>query len=55
VWAAGAVIFLALALYVPIIGQEIGIVPIGATGIAIITGIAIACMAGFEVAKIIKR
>jgi Ca2+-transporting ATPase len=55
VWAAGAFAFLALTLTFPIIGQQIGIVPIGAGSVAIITGIAIMCMAGFELVKIIKK
>jgi hypothetical protein len=55
VWAAGAFAFLALTLTVPIIGQQIGIVPIGAGSVVIIAGIAIVCMAGFELVKIIKK
>ena len=55
VWAAGAFAFLTVVLTVPIAGQQIGIVPIGAGSVAIIAGIAIVCMAGFEAAKIIKK
>jgi Ca2+-transporting ATPase len=55
VWAVGAFAFLALVLTVPLAGQQIGIVSISAASIAIIAGIAIVCMAGFELVKIVKR
>lgn len=55
VWAAGACAFLALVLNVPLAGQQIGIVPIGAGSVAIIAGIAVVCMAGFELVKIMKK
>jgi Ca2+-transporting ATPase len=54
-WAAGACAFLALVLTVPLAGQQIGIVPIGAGSIAAIAGIAVVCMTGFELVKIMKR
>jgi Ca2+-transporting ATPase len=55
VWAAGACTFLALVLTVPLAGQQIGIVPIGAGSVAAIAGIAMVCMAGFELVKMVKR
>jgi Ca2+-transporting ATPase len=54
-WAAGAATFLALLLGVPAIGQRFGITPITAGTILMITGFALVCMAGFELAKILKK
>ena len=50
-WGAGAFLFLALALSFPVVGQRIGVTSISAGAIAVIVAIAIACMAGVEVAK----
>ncbi|MGA2913787.1 MAG: cation-transporting P-type ATPase [Methanoregula sp.] len=54
-WAAGALVFLALLLGVHAIGQRFGITHITAGTIFIITGFAFVCMAGFELAKIAKK
>jgi Ca2+-transporting ATPase len=54
-WAAAAFVFLTLALSFPRVGQKIGIASISAGSIAIIAGIAIVCMAGFEAAKHLMR
>ena len=54
-WAAGAATFLAFLLGVPAIGQRFGITPITAGTILMITGFALVCMAGFELAKILKK
>jgi Ca2+-transporting ATPase len=54
-WAAGAVTFLALLLGVPVIGQWFGITHITAGTILMLAGFALVCMAGFELAKIVKR
>ena len=51
----GACAFLAPVLAVPLAGQQIGIVPIGAGSITAITGFTIVCMAGFELVKMVKR
>jgi Ca2+-transporting ATPase len=55
IWAAGASAFLALLLTVPAIGQRFGITPISAGTVLVIAGFALACMAGFEVAKYLKK
>jgi Ca2+-transporting ATPase len=55
IWAAGASAFLALLLTVPAIGQRFGITPISAGTVLVIAGFALACMAGFEVAKFLKK
>jgi len=55
VWAAGATAFLALLLGVPAIGQRFGITRITGETILLIAGFALVCMAGFELAKIMKR
>jgi hypothetical protein len=47
-------VFLALTLAVPIAGHQIGIASISAGSIAVIAGIAITCMGGLEVAKILR-
>jgi Ca2+-transporting ATPase len=54
-WAGGASAFLALLLTVPAIGQHFGITPISAGTVLVIAGFALACMAGFEVAKFLKK
>lgn len=54
-WAAGAITFLALLLGVPAIGERFGITHITAGTILIIAGFALVCMAGFELAKILKK
>jgi Ca2+-transporting ATPase len=54
-WAAGALVFLALLLGVPSFGARFGITPVSAASLLIIAGFALACMAGFELAKIVKR
>lgn len=54
-WAAGAFIFLALALSFPFVGQHIGVTSISAVSITIIAGIAIVCMTGVEISKRIVR
>jgi len=55
VWAAGASAFLALLLGFPAIGQRFGITHITGATILLIAGFALVCMAGFELAKIVKR
>ncbi len=54
-WAGGASAFLALLLTVPAIGQRFGITPISAGTVLDIAGFALACMAGFELAKFFKK
>jgi Ca2+-transporting ATPase len=54
-WAGGAFLFLALTLLVPAVGQRVGISPLSGIYIAIITGIAVVCMAGIEIGKILKK
>jgi Ca2+-transporting ATPase len=54
-WATGAIVFLALLLTVHAIGQRFGITPISAGTVLVIAGFALACMAGFEVAKFFKK
>jgi len=54
-WAAGAFVFLALTLFIPAIGQRVGITPLSGIYIAIIAGIAFVCMAGIEIGKIPKK
>lgn len=51
-WAAGALVFLALALWIPAAGQRVGIVPLSIANIAVVTGIALVCMAGIEIGKV---
>jgi P-type Ca2+ transporter type 2C len=53
-WAAGALVFLALLLGIPSFGERFGITSISAELLLLITGFALACMAGFELAKIVK-
>ena len=52
-WAAEAFFFLGLALFVPLIGQRVGISSITAGNFMIIALIAVIFMAGFEVNKIV--
>jgi Ca2+-transporting ATPase len=52
-WAAGAFLFLGLALSVPLIGQRVGISGISPGNFVIIALIAVIFMAGFEVNKIV--
>jgi Ca2+-transporting ATPase len=52
-WAAGAFVFLGLALSVPLIGQRVGISGITIGNFMIIALIAVVFMAGFEVNKIV--
>jgi Ca2+-transporting ATPase len=54
-WAAGALIFLALLLGVPEIGQRLGITHLTAATVLIIAVFSFVCMAGFEVAKIVRK
>jgi Ca2+-transporting ATPase len=51
-WAAGAMLFLALVLTVPAVGEQLGIVPISGSLLAIVVGIAVLCMAVFELVKV---
>ncbi|MDD1699384.1 MAG: HAD-IC family P-type ATPase, partial [Methanoregula sp.] len=52
-WAAGAFLFLGLALSVPLIGQRVGISGITIGNFMMIALIAVVFMAGFEVNKIV--
>jgi Ca2+-transporting ATPase len=51
-WAAGAFVFLGLALSVPLIGQRVGVSGITLGNYVIIALIAVVFMAGFEINKI---
>jgi hypothetical protein len=53
-WMAGAVGFLAAALLVPAVGQHLNVVPVTPAGTAILILFVFLCVAGFELAKIIK-
>ena len=53
-WMAGALGFLATALLVPAVGQHLNVVPVTPGGAAILILFVILCMAGFELAKIVK-
>ena len=54
VWMAGALGFLATVLLVPAVGQHLSVVPVTPGGAAILILFVILCMAGFELAKIVK-
>jgi len=54
-WAAGALAFLAILLGVPAAGERFGVTQISAATVLAIAGFAFVCMAGFELAKIVKR
>ncbi len=54
-WAAGASVFLAFLLGVPSVGQRFGITHISAVTLLVIAGFALACMAGFELGKMVKK
>ena len=53
-WAAGAFVFLGLALSVPLIGQRVGVSGITPENFMVIVLIAVVFMAGFEVSKIVR-
>lgn len=53
-WMAGALGFLAAVLLVPAVGQHLNVVPVSPGGIAVLVPFVILCMAGFELAKIVK-
>ncbi|MCX6684910.1 MAG: cation-transporting P-type ATPase [Methanoregula sp.] len=53
-WAAGAFLFLGLALSVPLIGQRVGVSAITPGNFMIIVLIAVVFMAGFEISKIVR-
>ncbi len=53
-WAAGAFVFLGLALSVPLIGQRVGVSNITPENFMVIILIAVVFMAGFEVSRIMR-
>ncbi|MDD1663464.1 MAG: cation transporting ATPase C-terminal domain-containing protein, partial [Methanomicrobiales archaeon] len=53
-WMAGALGFLATALLVPAVGQLLNVVPVPMAGTGTIMIFVFLCMAGFELAKIVK-
>ncbi len=53
-WAAGALVFLALLLGIPAIGLRFGITHISAATLLAIAVFSLICMAGFELAKMVK-
>ena len=54
-WAAGALAFLAILLGIPAAGERFGVTQISAGTILAIAGFAFVCMAGFELAKMVKK
>jgi Ca2+-transporting ATPase len=54
IWAAGAMLFLALALTVPAIGSRLGLAPIGGAAIALVVGVAVLCMGAYKVARVVS-
>jgi Ca2+-transporting ATPase len=55
IWAAGALLFLALLLEVPAAGERFGLTQVPAGTVLMVAGFAFICMAGFELVKIVKR
>ncbi|HUK93096.1 MAG TPA: hypothetical protein VLU98_03570, partial [Methanomicrobiales archaeon] len=53
-WMAGALGFLAAALLVPAVGEHLNMVPLTLTGAATLILFVILCMAGFELAKVVR-
>jgi predicted transporter len=51
---AGALGFLAAALLVPAVGEHLSVVPVPPGGTAILILFVFLCMAGFELAKVVK-
>ncbi|HMA05269.1 MAG TPA: cation-transporting P-type ATPase [Methanomicrobiales archaeon] len=53
-WMAGALGFLAAAILIPPLGQHLNVVPVTGAGIVSVAIFVFLCMAGFEVAKIVR-
>jgi Ca2+-transporting ATPase len=53
-WMAGAIGFLAVALFVPAVGVHLNVVPVDPAALALIVIFTLLCMAGFELVKIGK-
>ncbi|HUK93117.1 MAG TPA: HAD-IC family P-type ATPase, partial [Methanomicrobiales archaeon] len=53
-WMAGALGFLAAILLVPAVGQHLGVVPVTPASAAMLIIFVFLCMAGFELAKVMK-